>query len=138
MEVIVLILNIMKKTPQHYVVRMHLSTTTFRKSSIIGIAQKSYVIITKEGINFVRKRYFCSTVLDSEEIELYEFLIQLLSLGGILPLDLIRKWRKKEILEKAQKNHYVTITLLRQELPKNEVQDAIEEIWGKIPKGIYV
>ena len=138
MEVIVLILDIVKKTPQHYVVRMHLSTTTFRKSSIIGIAQKSYVIITKEGINFVRKRYFCSTVLDSEEIELYEFLIQLLSLGGILPLDLIRKWRKKEILEKAQKNHYVTITLLRQELPKNEVQDAIEEIWGKIPKGIYV
>jgi hypothetical protein len=138
LEVIVLILDIVKKTPQHYVVRMHLSTTTFRKSSIIGIAQKSYVIITKEGINFVRKRYFCSTVLDSEEIELYEFLIQLLSLGGILPLDLIRKWRKKEILEKAQKNHYVTITLLRQELPKNEVQDAIEEIWGKIPKGIYV
>ena len=138
MEVIVLILDIVKKTPQHYVVRMHLSTTTFRKSSIIGIAQKSYVIITKEGINFVRKRYFCSTVLDSEEIELYEFLIQLLFLGGILPLDLIRKWRKKEILEKAQKNHYVTVTLLRQELPKNEVQDAIEEIWGKIPKGIYV
>jgi len=138
LEVIVLILDIVKKTPQHYVVRMHLSTTTFRKSSIIGIAQKSYVIITKEGINFVRKRYFCSTVLDSEEIELYEFLIQLLFLGGILPLDLIRKWRKKEILEKAQKNHYVTVTLLRQELPKNEVQDAIEEIWGKIPKGIYV
>jgi len=45
---------------------------------------------------------------------------------------------KKEILQKAQKNRYVTVTLLRRELPKNEIQDAIKEIWGKIPKGIYV
>jgi hypothetical protein len=117
---------------------MHLRTPTFRRSSIIEIAQNSYVIITEEGINFVRKRYFCSVVLDSKEIELYEFLIQLLSLGGILPLDLIRKWRKKEVLQKAQKNQYVNVTLLRRELPKNEVQDALKEIWGKIPKGIYV
>jgi len=117
---------------------MHLRTPTFKRSRIIEIAQKSYVIITKEGIEFVRKRYFCSVTLDSGEIELYEFLVQLLSFGGVLPLDLIRKWRKKEILEKAQKNHYAIVTLLRRELPKNEVQDAIKEIWGKIPKGIYV
>lgn len=117
---------------------MHLRAPTSRRPSIIKIGQESYAIITKEGIEFVRKRYFCAVVLDSGEIELYEFLIQLLSFGGMLPLDLIRKWRKKEILEKAQKNHYVTVTLLRRALPKNEAQDAIKEIWGKIPKGIYV
>ena len=131
-------MDIVKRIPQHYVVRMHLRTPTFKRSRIIEIAQNSYVIITEEGIEFVRKRYFCSVTLGSEEIELYEFLIQLLSFGGTLPLDLIRKWRKKEVLQKAQKNHYVTVTLLRRELPKNEIQDAIKEIWGKIPKGIYV
>jgi len=82
---------------------MHLRTPTFRRSSIIEIAQNSYVIITKEGIEFVRKRYFCSVVLGSGEIELYEFLIQLLSFGGTLPLDLIRKWRKKKFFKKHRK-----------------------------------
>jgi len=82
---------------------MHLRTPTFRRSPIIEIAQNSYAIITKKGVEFVRKRYFCSVVLDSGEIELYQFLIRLLSFGGMLPLDLIRKWRKKEILEKRRK-----------------------------------
>ena len=102
------------------------------------ITQKAYVIITKEGVEFVRKRYSCSVALDRGEIKLYEFLMRLLSFGGILPLVLIKKWREGAILKEALENHCVTVTALRRDLPKNEVQDVIKEIWGKIPKGIYV
>ena len=117
---------------------MHPRTPIFRRSPRIVIVQKSYAIITREGIEFVRNRYSCSVVLDRGEIKLYEFLIRLLSFGGILPLALIRKWRESEILKKAQINHYVTVTASRRELPKKEVRDVVKEIWGNIPKGIYV
>lgn len=117
---------------------MHQRTLILRRSPKTAIVRKSYVIITKEGIEFVRKRYSCSVELDSGETKLYEFLIRLLSLGGALPLDLIRRWRESTILEKAQKNHYVTVTVLIRKLPKKEVQEVVEEIWGKIPKYIYV
>ena len=76
--------------------------------------------------------------LDPGEIKLYEFLIRLLSFGGTLPLALIRKWRESEILKKAQEKHYVTVTISRLELSKKKVQDVVKEIWGNIPKGIYV
>ncbi len=117
---------------------MHLGTSILRRPPRILISQKSYAIITEEGIEFVRKRYSCSVVLDSGEIKLYEFLIRLLSFGGTLPLVSIRKWRESGILKKARKNHYVTVTASKRELPKKEVQEVVEEIWGKIPKGIYV
>jgi len=122
----------------YYVVEMHQRILILKRSPKTAIVRKSYLIITKEGIEFVRKRYSCSVELDSGEIKLYEFLIRLLSLGGALPLALIRKWRESKILEKARKNHYVTVTVLIRKLPKKEVQEVVEEIWGKIPKYIYV
>jgi len=102
------------------------------------IIPKSYVMITKEGMEFVRERYSCSVALDPREIKLYEFLIRLLSFDGILPLALIKKWRESEILRKAQEKHYVAVTVFRRKLPKNELQEIVKEIWGKIPKGIYI
>jgi hypothetical protein len=117
---------------------MHPRTPIFRRLPRIAIVPKMYLIITKEGIEFVRERYSCSVALDSGETRLYEFLIRLLSFGGILPLSLIKRWRESEILKKARENHYVTVAALVQELPKEEVQGAVKEIWGEIPKGIYV
>jgi len=117
---------------------MHPRTPIFRRSPRIVIVPRSYVIITKEGIEFVRERYSCSVALDSGETRLYEFLIRLLSFDGILPLALIKRWRESEILKKARENHYVTVSAFRRELLKKEVQEVVKEIWGKIPKGIYV
>ena len=117
---------------------MHPGTLIVRRSPRIVIAPKTYVSITKEGIEFVRERYSCSVTLDSREIKLYEFLIRLLSFDGILPLALIKRWRESEILKKAQENHYVTVSAFRRGLPKKEVQDVVKEIWGRIPNGIYV
>jgi hypothetical protein len=103
------------------------------------IVPKIYVIITKEGIEFVRRRYSCSVALDPKEIKIYEFLIRLLSFDGILPLALIKRWRESEILRKAQKNRYVIVTASIRGMPKKkEIQDVVKEIWGRIPKGIYV
>ncbi len=109
-----------------------------RRSPRIMIAPKSYLIITKEGIDFVREKYSCSSVLRREEIKLYEFLMRLLSFGGNLPLTSTKKWRKSEILKSALENRYVTITAFRRELPKERIQKVVKEIWGKIPNGIYV
>ncbi len=117
---------------------MHPRTPIFRRSLRTVILPKSYVIITKEGIEFVRERYSCSVALESGEIKLYEFLIRLLSFDGILPLVMIKKWRESEILKKALENHYVAVTPSRRRLPKNMVQEVVKEIWGKIPKSIYV
>ena len=126
------------KLAQYHVAKMHPIIPISRRSRRIVILQKSCVIITREGIEFVRKRYSCSVALDPREIKLYEFLIRLLSFGGALPLDSIRKWRESKILKEAQKNHYVIVAVSRLELPKKEVQEALQEIWGKIPKGLYV
>jgi hypothetical protein len=110
----------------------------FRRSPRIVITQKGYASITEEGVEFVRKRYSCSVVLESGEIKLYEFLIRLLSLGGSLPLSLIKRWLETEILRKAQESRYVAVIASRPESPKKEVQKIIEEIWEEIPRGIYV
>lgn len=118
---------------------MHHRTPIFRKPPRTVIVPKIYVIITKEGIEFVRGRYSCSVALDPKEIKIYEFLIRLLSFDGILPLALIKRWRESEILRKAQKNRYVIVTASIRGMPKKkEIQDVVKEIWGKIPKGIYV
>lgn len=119
--------------------KLHPRTPIFRRPPRNVNIPKSYVIITKKGIEFVRERYSCSVALDREEIKLYAFLIRLLSFDGILPLVLIKKWRESVILKKAQENNYVTVTAFRRELSKKkEVQDVVKEIWGKIPRGIYV
>lgn len=99
---------------------------------------KGYIIITKAGIKFVRERYSCSVALDRREIKLYEFLLRLLSSDGTLPLTLIKSWRESEVLKKALKKHFVTVAAVKRELPKNEFQELANEIWGKIPKGIYI
>jgi hypothetical protein len=117
---------------------MHHRTPIFRKPPRTVIVPKIYVIITKEGIEFVMERYSCSVALDPKEIKIYEFLIRLLSFEGILPLALIKRRRESEILKKALENHYVTVSAFGQKLPKKEVQEVVEEIWGRIPKGIYV
>lgn len=119
--------------------KLHPKTIIFRRSLRGVIVPKGYVIITKEGIEFVRDRYSCSVALDSGEIKLYEFLLRLLSFDGILPLALVKRWRESEILKKAQEKHYVTVSAFRRKLPKKkEVQEVIKEIWGKIPEGIYI
>ncbi len=120
------------------VMKMHHRTLIFRKPPRTMIVPKSYVIITEEGIVFVMERYSCSVALDPGEIKIYEFLIRLLSFDGILPLALIKRWRESEILKKALENHYVTVSAFGRKLPKKKVQEVVEEIWGKIPKEIYV
>ena len=117
---------------------MHHRTLIFRKPPRTMIVPKSYVIITKEGIEFVMERYSCSVALDPGEIKIYEFLIRLLSFDGILPLALIKRRRESEILKKALENHYVTVSAFGRKLPKKKVQEVVEKIWGRIPKGIYV
>ncbi len=117
---------------------MHPRTTVFRRSPKILIVPNTYIIITREGLEFVKEKYSCSGALDSGETRLYLFLIRLLSFHGILPLNLMGKWRISEILEKARENHYVTVTPYKRKLPKKEVQEAAKEIWGKIPRSIYV
>jgi len=117
---------------------MHPRAPTSRRSPRIAIAPKIYLIITKEGIEFVRERYSYSVALESGEIKLYAFLIRLLSFYGILPLALIKRRLGSEILEKALENHYVTLSALGRKLPKNEVQEVVKEVWGKIPEGIYI
>lgn len=109
-----------------------------KKPSKIVESRRGYAAISKEGIEFVRKRYCCSVELDSEEIKLYGFLMRLLSFGGKLPLALIKKWGYGEVMRKAVKNRYLSVTASRQRLPTKQIEDAIKEIWGEIPKGIYV
>ncbi len=118
--------------------KMHHKTLLFRKPPRIMIVPKSYVIITKEGVEFVMERYSCSVALDPGEIKIYEFLIRLLSFDGILPLALIKRRRESEILKKALQTRYVTVSAFGRKLPKKKIQEVVEEIWGRIPKGIYV
>ncbi len=120
------------------VVKVRPRTSIFRRLPRTVIIPKSHVIITKEGIAFVRTRYSCSVALDSGEKKLYEFLIRLLSFDGILPLVVIKRWRESEILKKALENHYVAVAAFKRKLPKNELKEVVKEIWGKIPKGIYI
>ena len=117
---------------------MHHRAHILRKQPRTMIVPKSYVIITKEGLEFVMERYSCSVALDPEEIKVYEFLIRLLSVEGILPLTLIKRRRESGVLKKALENHYVTVSAFGRKLPKKKVQEVVEEIWGRIPKGIYV
>jgi hypothetical protein len=110
----------------------------FRKPPRTIIVPKSYVIITEEGIDFVMERYSSSVELDPGEIKIYEFLIRLLSFDGVLPLTLIKRRRESEILKKTLENDYVAVSAFGRKLPKRKVEEVVEEIWGKIPKGIYV
>jgi hypothetical protein len=120
------------------VVKMNPRNPISRRFPRIVTLPKGYIIITKAGIKFVRDRYSCSVALDKGEIKLYEFLLRILSSDGTLPLTLIRRWRESEILKKALEKHYVTVTTVKRKLPKNEFQELANEIWGRIPEGIYI
>lgn len=104
----------------------------------IVIAQKRYAVVTQKGVEFVRKRYSCSVPLAQEEIKLYGFLMRLISFGGMLPLSSIKRWSLMECLTNTVKRDYTKVTSSRLELPKEEVQEIIREIWGEIPKGYCV
>jgi hypothetical protein len=102
------------------------------------ISGKRFVVITKEGVEFATVRYCSSTSPPNIEIELYGFLLRLLSFGGILPLVVVKRWRRTNILKRALENKFVVVTPSVQVLPKKMVKKAMTEIWGRTPKSIYV
>ncbi len=115
----------------------HRKPNVKRPSKIVH-RKRGYATISKEGIEFVRARYCCSVELDSEEIKLYGFLLRLLSFGGKLTLALIKKWGYGKVMRKAVENRYISVTASMQRLPTKQIEDTIREIWGEIPKGIYI
>lgn len=102
------------------------------------VARRRYVIITKDGVKFARECYCSSTSLPGTEIELYGFLLRLLSFGGVMPLSVVRRWRRTGILRKASEKKFVVVSMSRRVLPKRSVEEAIREIWGECTKSIYV
>ncbi len=102
------------------------------------ISRKRYVIISKAGVRFATECYCASTSLHGTEIELYGFLLRLLSFGGVLPLTVVKRWRRTKILKRALGKKFVVVTRSVSTLPKRKVKEAIREIWGEAPKAIYV
>ncbi len=41
-------------------------------------------------------------------------------------------------MRKAVENRYISVTASMQRLPTKQIEDTIREIWGEIPKGIYI
>lgn len=109
-----------------------------RGSPRIVISRKRYVVITKNGVKFARECYCSSASLPGTQIELYGFLLTLLSFGGVLPLVAVRRWRRTTILRKASDNKFAVVTGNTHVLPKKVVEEAMKEIWGECPKSIYV
>ena len=102
------------------------------------ISGRRYVVITKAGVRFARERYCSSASLHGTEIELYGFLLRLLSFGGVLPLAVVRRWRRTGILRRALGSKLVVVSGYVGVLPRRVVEEAIREIWGEAPKSIYV
>ena len=96
------------------------------------------MVITKVGVRFARECYCSSVRMPGPKIELYGFLLKLLSFGGVMPLDVIRRWRRTKILRKASDNQFAVVTGNVGVLPKKVVEEAMREIWGECPKSIYV
>jgi hypothetical protein len=109
-----------------------------RRSPRVVISRKRYVVITKNGVKFARECYCSSGSLPGTQIELYGFLLSLLSFGGVLPLVAVRRWRRTKILRKASDNQFAVVTGNVGVLPKKVVEEAMREIWGECPKSIYV
>ncbi len=96
------------------------------------------MVITEAGVRFARECYCSSARRPGPEIELYGFLLKLLSFGGVMPLDVVRRWRRTKILRKASDNQFAVVTGNVGVLPKKVVEEAMREIWGECPKSIYV
>ena len=96
------------------------------------------MVITKVGVRFTRECYCSSARMPGPEIELYGFLLTLLSFGGVLPLAAVRRWRRTKILKKASEKKFVVASRSRRVLPKKVVEEVMKEIWGECPKSIYV
>ncbi len=96
------------------------------------------MVITEAGVRFARECYCSSARRPGPEIELYGFLLKLLSFGGVMPLDVVRRWRRTSILRKASENRFVVVSVSVGVVPKKVVKEAMKEIWGEAPKSIYV
>lgn len=115
-----------------------MSEARFSRRPRLEVSRRRYVVITKIGVRFARECYCSSVRMSGPEIELYGFLLKLLSFGGAMPLDVIRRWRRTAILRKASEGRFVVVTRSPRALPKRVVEEAMREIWGKCPKSIYV
>lgn len=110
-----------------------------RRPSRVVISRRRYVVITEAGVRFARECYCSSASLPGTEIELYGFLLGLLSFGGVLPLAVVRWWRLTGILRRALGREFVVVSGSVGVLPKGVVEEAMREIWGGVrPKSIYV
>ncbi len=101
-------------------------------------SRRRYAVITEAGVRFARECYCSSARLPGPEIELYGFLLKLLSFGGVMPLDVVRRWRRTEILRRASESKFVVVSVSVGVVPKKAVEEAMREIWGRCPKSIYV
>lgn len=115
-----------------------MSEARFARRPRVVISRKRYVVITEDGVRFARECYCSSVSMPGPEIALYGFLLTLLSFGGVMPLDVVRRWRRTKILRKASDSKFVVVSGSRRVLPKNVVEAAMREIWGECPKSIYV
>lgn len=104
----------------------------------VVVSRRRFVVITEEGVRFARECYCSAAGLSGPEIELYGFLLKLLSFGGALPLDVVRRWRRLEILKKASEGRFAVVSRDVGVLPKAVVEDVMRVIWGECPKSIYV
>ncbi|MFQ6064953.1 MAG: hypothetical protein ACE5L6_05700 [Candidatus Bathyarchaeia archaeon] len=102
------------------------------------VSRRRFVVITEAGVRFARECYCSSTSLPGTEIELYGFLLRVLSFGGVLPLDVVRRWSRLEVLRKASGKRFVVVSRSVGILPKKAVEETMKVIWGECPNYIYV
>lgn len=106
--------------------------------SRLRVSGRRFVVITEDGVRFAKECYCSSAKASGPEIELYGFVLKLLSFGGMMPLDVVRRWRRLEILRRASGRRFVVVTRDVGVLPKAVVKKAMGVIWGECPKSIYV
>ena len=109
-----------------------------RRLPRLRVSGRRFVVITEDGVKFAKECYCSSASMHGREIELYGFVLKLLSFGGVMPLDVVRRWRRLEILRRASGRRFVVVTRDVGVLPKAVVKKAMGVIWGECPKSIYV
>ena len=62
-----------------------------RRLPRLGVSRKRFVVITEDGVRFASECYCSSASMAGPEIELYGFVLRLLSFGGVMPLDVIKR-----------------------------------------------
>ena len=108
------------------------------RSLRLRVSGRRFVVITEEGARFA-KECFCSSVsVAGSEIELYGFLLKLLSFGGVLPLDVVRRWQRLGVVRRASGRRFCVVSRDVGVLPKAVVEEVMGVIWGECPKSIYV